>query len=448
MNIRAIVTLGMSALVLGGTMVGCTAYGDRRALASAGSRSDAALARQASGNAGKARKALAAGDHAAAVSFAEAAVAMQPREAAYRALLGQSYLKAGRFASAETACGEALAIRPDDAGAALNLVLAQLASGHADLARQTMDAHARQIAPTDLGLVLALSGSAEAGVQVLMSATRSPQATARTRQNLALALALAGRWKEARIVAGVDLAPVEADQRIVQWAAFSRASRPVDQVAALLGVTPASDPGRPVALALNAAVPVATDAPAAPAAMVAPLSTSVAMAAETKAEHGPETATVAPVALAAAPLARVAGITFAAPRAVVQPVPAASYAAAGVALLKSPASSRRRPDAPAPRERGDYQVQVGAFSSSDVARDAWSRVRRHYAAFASKLPAAMTYQHSGRMFYRLSIGGFTRAGADAACRSYRAQGGACFVRPAAGDQVAQWALAGRQLAAR
>ena len=45
----------------------------------------------------------------------------------------------------------------------------------------------------------------------------SPEATPKTRQNLALALALAGRWQEARTLVGLDLAPVEADKRIVEW---------------------------------------------------------------------------------------------------------------------------------------------------------------------------------------------------------------------------------------
>ena len=46
--------------------------------------------------------------------------------------------------------------------------------------------------------------------------------TPRPAQNLALSLALAGRWQEAKTVVAVDVAPDEVDERIMQWAAFAR----------------------------------------------------------------------------------------------------------------------------------------------------------------------------------------------------------------------------------
>ena len=119
MRIRAIAGLSLSALMLGGTMVGCAQGG--AGIASASSRDEAAMAKRAVASAEKARKALMKEQAAQAVPFAETAVAMQPRDAGYRALLAQSYLKAGRFASAEAAYGDVLTLTPDDSRAALNL---------------------------------------------------------------------------------------------------------------------------------------------------------------------------------------------------------------------------------------------------------------------------------------------------------------------------------------
>jgi hypothetical protein len=43
-------------------------------------------------------------------------------------------------------------------------------------------------------------------------------------------------------------------------------------------------------------------------------------------------------------------------------------------------------------------------------------------------------------FHRLAVAGFgSHAEASQVCRSVRAKGGACFVRPVAGDAPVQWA---------
>ena len=437
MRIRAIAGLSLSALMLGGTMVGCAQ--DGAGIASASSRDEAAMAKRAVASAQKARKALAKEQAAQAVPFAETAVAMQPRDAGYRALLAQSYLKAGRFASAEAAYGDVLTLTPDDSRAALNLALAQIAGGHWEAARKTLDTHEARIDPTDLGLALALAGSPATGVDVLIAATRSPTASAKTRQNLALAFALAGLWQEARNMAGLDLAPADADQRIMQWAAFAKPNHAADQVAALLGVTPVADPGQPGALAPSASVPVAvarSDAGVAVMAAPEPKTETVAVAAVSP----------APVVEAAAQPA-VAKITFAPRREFVQALPAVAFTPANIG--KAPiAEAARRPVAPRVREKGDWYVQIGAYDSADVARDAWVRARQRFAGFSGTAPAGMTFKTASREYYRLSVGGFSRADADATCRAYRAKGGTCFVRAGAGDQIAQWAKGGVQVASR
>jgi len=112
------------------------------------------------------------------------------------------------------------------------------------------------------------------------------------------------------------------------------------------------------------------------------------------------------------------------------------------------AEAARRPVAPRVREKGDWYVQIGAYDSADVARDAWVRARQRFAGFSGTAPAGMTFKTASREYYRLSVGGFSRADADATCRAYRAKGGTCFVRAGAGDQIAQWAKGGVQVASR
>ncbi|MGL4313036.1 MAG: tetratricopeptide repeat protein [Sphingomonas sp.] len=455
MTTRTAISLSLSALMLGGSMVGCTAHpGGVAAMTDAASGRAQQLAES---EAVKARKALAEKNGAAAVAAAENAVRWQPQQAGYRTLLGQSYLTAGRFVSARDAFADALTLNPDDGRAALSLALAQIATGSWEAARATLAAHAEHIPAADRGLAIALAGDPAAAIDVLTAAARAEGAEAKTRQNLALALALAGRWTESRAVAALDLAPDEVDRRMVQWSAFAYPKGAADQVASLLGVTPVADGGQPAALALNTAPKTADGAPVAvaaadpapaPAPAVAPKG-PVTPAAETDvAVVAPATA---PVEVAAAPVAVTApnpaqdarpSVVFAAAKPVVQAIPAV----APVAKPGKVAVVRAKPVAPA---KGNFYVQLGAYDNAGVARDGWTRATRRYTGFAQFAPQGMQVSAKGASFYRLSVGGFARPQADALCQAYRAKGGICFVRAGAGDQVAQWASAKRvQLAAR
>ncbi|MCD2315942.1 tetratricopeptide repeat protein [Sphingomonas sp. IC-11] len=421
MNKRAVAGFGLSALILGGAMVGCAQGG----ISTASTRSDAVLAKNAARNAERAAEALQKGDPAKAIGFAEAAVAGQPGNADYRVLLGSAYLKAGRFTSAHAAYADVLTLSPQNGKAALNLALAMIAEGQWDEARQMLDANAAIVPASDRGLAIALAGDPAAGVEVLTAAAREPSADAKTRQNLALALALAGRWAEARQIAGIDMGPAEADARVVQWAAFAKPVGAADQVSALLGVTPVKDPGQPVALALNKVVPTNT-APAAEllaAAPVAPMAAPVS---------APEAAQLASATQEARAGSRV---VFAERREVVQAIPgndpavrtASTAAPKRLAAVESDGVGK-------PKAPGKWFVQLGAYDSAAVAKDAWDRAQRRYPAFAGETPTGMAF----KSFYRLSVGGFSRGEANTLCRGYRANGGSCFVRTGAGDQTAAW----------
>ena len=440
MNPRTKLSLGLSALVMGGSLVGCTA--NSGGLASAGSRDGAAAARIAAKDAGRAQAALAKGNAVIAVSQAEAAVALMPQNAGYRALLGNSYLKAGRFIAARAVFTEALALDSTDGRSALSLALAQIALGDWQAARATLDTHTALISPTDRGLALALAGDPTGGAELLTMVVRSGQATPKARQNLALALALAGQWQGARIVASTDMSPADVDRRMEQWAAFAKPQSSADQVAALLGVRPVPDIGRPVALALAAAVPVG--APVAGTSAAEP----TALQAMTVTDPVPPVPVPAAAAVDVA-LAREAMMPIPKARSAPAPLLRAESRAIKVPLARPPALVRSPAPARSPAStKGNYYVQVGAYSNAGIAQNGWRQATRRMPALARNVPTTARFAAEKGDVYRLAFGGFAHREAMAVCRRYRANGGACFVRAAAGDQIASWAAKPIQLASR
>ncbi|WP_082472950.1 SPOR domain-containing protein [Sphingomonas sp. Leaf357] len=448
MKTRALLALGLSSLAFAGTMTAIVGAGGS---AYAGASDPTKMARKQFDSA---RKALAGDDALAAVKFGEAAVSYDPAVVAYRLILGQAYLKAGRFTSAHAAFSDALVLDPTNGKAALNLALAEIAEGNWDGARHTLDANAATIPVSDRGLAMALAGDPGGAVELLGPAVRAPDADAKTRQNFALSLALAGRWQDAKTVAAMDVAPGDLDARILQWAAFANPKSASDQVASLLGVTPVVDPGQPVALALNsnktvavaAAVPVDTFMPKAQ-----PEATAVAAAMGTP--------VVAPAAEPVPVMASVSSVSFAPRREIVQLLPARAVntvpakresapgaAIANVFVAKSrtatsafvvPKAKAAPVGAAVGSAKGGYFVQLGAFENAAVAKDAWGRASR-VSHFGGRAPSGAQFAGKSGNFYRLSVGGFTREDADKTCRSYRAKGGHCFVRTGAGDSTPAW----------
>jgi hypothetical protein len=352
-------------------------------------------------------------------------------------ILGQSYLQAGRFQAAAEAFADTLQLDGSHGRAALNLALMQIARGDWQAAQRTLATHAGQIPASDLGLALALAGDTAGAVALLTQIARSPEATPKVRQNLALAYAMGGQWEIARVLVAADVSPAEVDARLQSWAAFVQPKEASDQVASLLGVRPVSDAGQPATLALN---------PSRPAMPSAPVAVAQAAAA-------PEPAPVAaPVTLATPAKPQ---ITFAAHKEVVQPLPATviergpgGYKVVIAVPPRRAAAKVVAAPKPVPAS-GNWHVQLGAYDSVAVAKDAWTRATRRYAGFKGQAPLGAAFRAANASFYRLSVGGFARTDAERLCREYRVRGGACFVRQSAGDQVAQWAKAGGvQLAMR
>lgn len=403
-----------------------------------------ATIRQAESDAKAAAAALAKHNPDAAIRLAEHAVALRPQDATYRMLLGKSYLAAGRFVSARQAYADALSLDGGQPGA-LNYALATTATGDFAGAQEILAANAAAIAPADRGLALALAGNPAAGVEILTAAVRLPDASAKIRQNLALAFALAGRWTDARQMALADLSPADADARIVQWAAFSRPAAASDQVASLLGVTAVADDGQPAQLALvSAPTQLAQVAPAsavatAPVVAAQDWHPDVALAAVAPAAPVATPAAITTPAVAAA--SQLGAVTFGDRHEVAQVLPAVSTDVAAP-LRAARTTTVVKPMASTP---GNFYVQLGAYNSVAMAKWGWGKVRAHHAVLAGKTPYTMPI---GNGLTRVSVGGLARADANALCRTIRASRGICFVRAGAGDRVASWAPRGTQLASR
>lgn len=499
MTNRTFASIGFAGALASIALLGGTAMDTGRAVANrVGSGVDDRAADRA---ADKATQALKRDKTDEAIRYAETAVALMPGEGSYRALLGRAYLASGRFESARTALIDSLSLDGANGGAALNLSLAQIATGDWAGARATLDAHQDTIAVRDRGLALALAGDPEGAVTVLQAAVREPDADATTRQNLALALALAGRWAESKVVAAVDVAPGELNDRMMQWLAFAQPQGAADQVAALLGVTPVLDQGLPTGLALGprpgvdvaAGDPVDRFMPGTPGADT-PAQTAVAdepddvMVAAATAEapepaavdSAPDAELVAAAVEASAALAAPvrSRIIFAARQEVVQPIPAsvpmslarkpapvtpvskANVPAMLAALPTSgPERSVRKPGRPARAGEqmtavaakpagGSWYVQLGAFDNEAVAQARWGVLSRSVGVLAGHQPHGVQARVNGATYYRLSVGGFARQDAVEMCGALRRGGGRCFVRQEAGDQVAAWLRQPLRVAAR
>ena len=440
----------VSSLAIAGLIAGCASpfgrVSERSSLAVDGKGT-------AVGAATRAHLALATGDYAAAVSWAEQAVGGTPRDSGLRGLLGNAYLGGGRFASAAAAYNDALTLTPGEPQLVLKLVLAEIARGRHDSATQLLDELRGVLDPADVGLAMALAGQPGNAIALLDEAARQPAADGRTRQNLALAHALAGNWEMARTVASQDLPADQVDARVQGWMALAKPQSSAAQVASLLGVSPAAaDPGQPVRLALAETQVRLASAAAVPSAPPPPLAFPVAQpelaAAETTVMNDPGFAAAPvpaePVAVAAA------SVTVALPAATPAPVPAPAEVPIQLADIASELDSIRRepvrPSGALPKvaqlrrsaaarfARSGVVVQLGAYGSLSRVQVAWNSIARRHGALSRYTPASARFQSGNGTVYRLSLKGFASDGeARTLCQQLKRSGAACFVRNIAGD---------------
>jgi len=219
----------------------------------------------------------AAGDPTGALTFYRRALAIDPNQPKVSLALGQTQLEAGQPNEAAETFRRLLAKPPNDPAALTGLGMALVQLGQANAAVEPLrkglalapDARGYRalgvaenlmgqnqaaeadynrglaLAPEDpglrnnLGLSLALSGNFDGAIAILRAAATGPNATAKTRQNLALALGLAGRTAEAQQIARMDLDEQSVQSNLAYYATL-RALSPKGRTEALL--RPATQP--------------------------------------------------------------------------------------------------------------------------------------------------------------------------------------------------------------
>ncbi len=430
MNKTLFFKLAISTAFIAVPSVGCTQMG----VSSASANPSAEVqAKKALGWAQKSEKLLAKGQVDKALTYAEAAVEGDLRNVEFRGLLARIYMQQGRFVAAERTLMDVVELGQADPRTIVSLALAKTAQGKVESAISLVDAHRAILPASDYGLALALAGDNKRAVDVLVDAIRSNNATARTRQNLALAYALDNRWREAQVMASQDMTQTVVDQRIVQWAQYARPGAYEVRVAGLLGVKAQADTGQPVRLALNAA-----SADVQMASVVAPETISIAMADPVSelaaigaapvdfgdgAEDNVQVAMAAPAPAFEAPLIK----------APVGPSKAADTAAKAPAKL---ALADTRPVSTPKSIAGTHLVQLGAYSSPANAKDAWGKLQSKYGVLKGFDSASSSVTVNGKKLTRLAAMGFgNKASADAACRAIKAKGGDCIVRSSGGESA-------------
>lgn len=453
------------------------------ALASVALASCSASAPPAEVSIAKAQTALEDGKIDRAIEHGEAAVLADPRNPSYRATLGAAYLEAGRYDSAGTAFGEAIDLGDSNARTVLSFALAKVATGDNEAALAELQRNDDRIPAADLGLALALAGQPDRGVQYLVNAVREGQASAKARQNLAYAYALAGNWRAARVMAAEDVPADQLDARLSDWAAKARPEDYQLRVASLLGIPAAYDEGQPQYLALSnfpsqpelveeaaqfaEVEPVEASAPPVVVAAAAnePENKSVPAVqpavgnqmafgiadvdptdavsdpvAEAGAEEAPavapspapaaRTPSVRMPAMASAPSRSVS--RAAAPRfvsnPVVQNVPAAaerSQPSPVPAAAPAGGSSQARM-AIATGSAATHLVQLGSFNTRAVAESKWAEFQRRFPSLRDRDVVITEAKVNGRIYFRVAAAGFGASSARGMCNTLKAGGAGCF----------------------
>ena len=474
-----ILKLAASTMMISVSLSGCGP--ESRSVASASSKP--VPVKDGAKYAKKASKALAKGKIDKAIAYAERSVAAVGTDPETRALLGHSYMAAGRFSSAERSFKDAVELGKTDARTVLSLTMAQLGLGKANDAKRSLSAHRQYIPTADYGLALALTGDSKTAVELLEQAIRRDDVTSRTRQNLGLAYALDGRWREAKLIASQDVQPAVVNERMTQWAQMARPGAYQTRVATLLNVSPvAGDPGQPVRLALNAAPPTVAAAPVAPAQDYSREVASFDRDTPLPAIGPAPRKTPSPVAMPKEKNVKVTKVALpaskpvvktTAPKPVAAPVIKASKSPARVAPTKKFIVEGEKPSpkkavlknaepkpvklaqatpvktpavqavsavkpilqkvafTPKPRKisSGTHLVQLGAFSSAEGAKRAWNILSSKNKDLAAFQYASSRVNVKGKTLYRLAAMGFGNAqSAKDMCVGIKAKGGSCIVR--------------------
>jgi Flp pilus assembly protein TadD len=154
-----------------------------------------------------------------ALTVLQQAADLYPRDAKILASYGKTLGAAGRPEDAGAILDRAVAADPGNAQTQSAAGVIQDQLGHSNDARAHYEA-ALKINPNDVailnnyGLSCAFADDLPKAEELLRRAAASDQATTQIRQNLALVLSLAGKFDEARRIAGRDMLPKDAENNI------------------------------------------------------------------------------------------------------------------------------------------------------------------------------------------------------------------------------------------
>jgi hypothetical protein len=252
------------------------------------------------------------------------------------------------------------------------------------------------------------------------------------RQNLAYVYALAGRWKEARLMAAQDVPANLVGDRMEEWSRMARPQAWQARVAALLGA-PAGvvDAGQPVQLALAnnpgveqlASEATADAAPKAQLALNAPAATQELPAAE---DAVPQLA----VAPAPAPKAEEPSTFQAAFASVAEAAQDALRFVSQPVVQALPARHEPKPRVTkavaVEQANGTHLVQLGSFASEQSARRAWSIYAKRYPSLAGHRMVITEAVVRGKHYWRVSAAGFGPVTSQAMCGRVKSVGEGCF----------------------
>lgn len=455
------VTLAISTVVTAVALAGCSAssFGGRTSARYA-PQQELAHPKMAAQSSAKAEAALVAGKLADATQFAEAAVMAAPRDGAYRTLLAKIYMQDGRFSAAAMAYADAAELIEFQSDSVISYALAKVAEGDRQGAVAWLTEMADGLPASDLGLALALAGDHDGALYVLGEASRRSDATAQTRQNLSLALALAGRWAQASLVASQDLPMNRVKKRMVEFSALASQPSKASQIASLMGVKLRGDAPMPAQLALanfpasvmqaeaaDLSAPVLADAGAMIADMVAEVK-AVPMAAAERDVPMPApvmaAAEAAPSADGIAPAVMFAAFDASDHSPASPPVVLAQEAedeALSVDVLTAAFDQQMvRAQAIAAPSRQTWSVQVASLDSAANAKLAWYDVTARTPVAARFAASTHMARMGSRSYYRLTLDGMaTRQEAQRLCNQLQAAKQDCFVRQN-GDAQPLWAV--------
>lgn len=458
----------ISSMVAGAMLTGCAGlpFGARSSARSAGDApsayarsseagpSDTQTARGGAENfvaahddARQAQLLLRGGKSGEAIKFAEAAVMAAPHNGENRLILAQSYMMDGRFSAAASAYEDALKLTEFQSDNIISYALAKVAEGDRAGAVEWLAGHAARLSPSDLGLALALAGDHDGALFVLGEAARRSDANAQTRQNLSLALALAGRWAQASLVSSQDLPANRVKKRMLEFSALASAPDKATQIASVMGIRRSGNAAMPARLALrnfpqeNSVMPSIGAITGEDVKFASALMDSSALDASPMAVPASGDAALALVGeheVSAPPLGHRAVArddTEVASRPLTPVVAEALFADHDTV-----STMRMGADGVA----GTWAVQIGALDSAASAQRYWGELNQRSRVIAQHPASSHRAVIGRRVYYRLTLDGMTsQRAAQLVCDRLKAENKGCFVRRMTGQEQRLWSTNGR-----